>query len=39
MHPGVTLAAVAGRLVSDELIDDQVSPALAPCRPDRFFKT
>lgn len=37
MHPGVTLAAIAGRLASDEIIDGQPSPALEPCRPARFF--
>ena len=38
MHPGVTLAAVVGRLVSEEIIDDEASSALSPCRPDRFFQ-
>ncbi|MFQ6554488.1 FAD-dependent oxidoreductase [Pseudomonas sp. Lb2C1-1] len=38
MHPGVTLAAIVGRLASEEIIDDQVSSALNPCRPDRFFQ-
>lgn len=38
MHPGVTLAAVVGRLVSEEIIDHRASSALAPCRPDRFFQ-
>ncbi|HGM5580278.1 TPA: NAD(P)/FAD-dependent oxidoreductase [Pseudomonas putida] len=38
MHPGVTLAAVVGRLVSEEIIDHSASCALAPCRPDRFFQ-
>jgi glycine/D-amino acid oxidase-like deaminating enzyme len=38
MHPGVTLAAVVGRLVSEEIIDDKASSALCPCRPDRFFQ-
>lgn len=38
MHPGVTLAAIAGHLASGEIIDDQVSSALEPCRPDRFFQ-
>ncbi|MEK1913442.1 MAG: FAD-binding oxidoreductase [Pseudomonas chlororaphis] len=37
MHPGVTLAAIVGRLASEEIIDGQGSPALAPCRPERFF--
>ncbi|MFU2327887.1 NAD(P)/FAD-dependent oxidoreductase [Pseudomonas sp. NFX98] len=39
MHPGVTLAAVVGRLASEEIIDNKISPALAPCRPKRFFHT
>lgn len=38
MHPGVALAAVVGRLASEEIIDDRLSPALAPCRPDRFVQ-
>ena len=38
MHPGVTLAAIVGRLASEEIVDDQVSSALNPCRPDRFFQ-
>jgi glycine/D-amino acid oxidase-like deaminating enzyme len=38
MHPGITLAAVVGRLVSEEIIDDKASSALCPCRPDRFFQ-
>lgn len=38
MHPGVTLAAVVGRLVSEEIVDLKVAPALAACRPDRFFQ-
>lgn len=38
MHPGVTLAAIVGRLASEELLDDKVSSALFPCRPDRFFQ-
>ncbi|WP_339460028.1 NAD(P)/FAD-dependent oxidoreductase [Pseudomonas sp. EA_105y_Pfl2_R69] len=38
MHPGVTLAAVVGRLASEEIIDDKASSALAPCRPKRFFQ-
>ncbi|CAH0188263.1 Glycine oxidase [Pseudomonas sp. Bi70] len=39
MHPGVTLAAVVGRLASEEIIDGVASSALYPCRPDRFFQT
>ncbi|BBP56425.1 FAD-binding oxidoreductase [Pseudomonas sp. St316] len=38
MHPGVTLAAIVGRLASEEIVGDSASPALNPCRPDRFFK-
>lgn len=38
MHPGVTLAAIVGRLASEEIIDGTASPALAPCRPGRFFQ-
>ncbi|MEG0859768.1 MAG: FAD-binding oxidoreductase [Pseudomonas sp.] len=37
MHPGVTLAAIVGRLASEEIVDDQPSSALSPCRPERFF--
>ena len=39
IHPGVTLAAIVARLASEEIIDGQVSTALAPCRPARFLKT
>ncbi len=38
MHPGITLAAIVGRLASEEIIDDKVSSALCPCRPDRFLQ-
>jgi glycine/D-amino acid oxidase-like deaminating enzyme len=38
MHPGITLAAIVGRLASEEIIDDKASSALGPCRPDRFFQ-
>lgn len=38
MHPGVILAAVVGRLASEEIIDGSASPALKPCRPGRFFE-
>lgn len=38
MHPGVTLAAIVGRLASEEIIDDKAFSALGPCRPDRFFQ-
>lgn len=37
MHPGVTLAAIVGRLASEELLDHQSSAALESCRPERFF--
>lgn len=37
MHPGVTLAAIVGRLASEEILDNNASSALDPCRPDRFF--
>lgn len=36
MHPGITLAAIVGRLASEEIIDGMASSALYPCRPDRF---
>lgn len=32
------LAAIVGRLASEEIIHGQDSPALAPCRPERFFQ-
>jgi len=38
MHPGITLAAIAGRLASEEIIDDKTSSALCPCRPTRFVQ-
>lgn len=38
MHPGVTLAAIVGRLASEEIIDDKTSPDLGACRPARFFQ-
>jgi glycine/D-amino acid oxidase-like deaminating enzyme len=38
MHPGVTLAAIVGRLASEELLDRQSSAALESCRPERFFQ-
>ncbi|MCP1453367.1 NAD(P)/FAD-dependent oxidoreductase [Pseudomonas kilonensis] len=38
MHPGVTLAAIVGRLASEEIVGDKACPALNPCRPDRFFQ-
>lgn len=37
MHPGVTLAAIAGRLASEELVMGKVHAALEPCRPERFL--
>jgi glycine/D-amino acid oxidase-like deaminating enzyme len=37
MHPGVTLAAIVGRLASEELLDRRSSAALQPCRAERFF--
>lgn len=37
MHPGVTLAAVVGRLASEELLAGHASEALAGCRPARFL--
>ena len=36
MHPGVTLAAVVGRLACEEIIDGTPSSLLEPCRPGRF---
>ena len=38
MHPGVTLAAIVGSLASEEIMEDRICPALAPCRPERFFQ-
>lgn len=38
MHPGITLAAIVGRLASEEIIDGNLSEALSPCRPSRFFQ-
>ncbi|WP_339479812.1 MULTISPECIES: NAD(P)/FAD-dependent oxidoreductase [unclassified Pseudomonas] len=38
MHPGVTLAAIVGRLASEEILSDKACSALNPCRPDRFFQ-
>jgi glycine/D-amino acid oxidase-like deaminating enzyme len=35
-HSGVTLGALLGRLVADEIIRDTPSAMLAPFRPDRF---
>ncbi len=36
MHSGVTLAALMGELVADEVLGQGPSPWLAPYRPDRF---
>lgn len=36
MHPGVTLAAIAGRLATDEIISDQDNVLLSAYRPNRF---
>lgn len=36
MHPAVTLAAAAGRLIARELVDGTAEPLLAGCRLDRF---
>lgn len=38
MHLGVTLAAIVGRLASEEIVGDKACSALSPCRPDRFSK-
>ncbi|PYB84519.1 FAD-binding oxidoreductase [Pseudomonas soli] len=38
MHPGVTLAATVGRLVSMEITSGTPSPDLAPCRLGRFSR-
>lgn len=38
MHPGVALAAVVGRLASEEIVDGKVAVALEPCRAHRFLK-
>lgn len=37
MHPGVALAAIVGRLASEEIVEGKDFPALHACRPDRFF--
>ena len=36
MHSGVTLAAIMGRYITDEIINDDLIDELAPYRPDRF---
>lgn len=38
MHPGVALAAVVGRLASEEMLEDKPAEALGGCRPGRFFR-
>jgi glycine/D-amino acid oxidase-like deaminating enzyme len=38
MHPGVMLAAVVGRLASEEIIDGKAPSGFGPCRPDRFVR-
>jgi len=38
VHPGVTLAAVVGRLAAEEILEGTRSPALEPCHPDRFLE-
>lgn len=38
MHPGVALAAIVGRLASEEMVDGEACAELDPCRPDRFFQ-
>ena len=35
-HSGVTLGALLGRLIADEIVRGIESPMLAPFRPDRF---
>jgi glycine/D-amino acid oxidase-like deaminating enzyme len=35
-HSGVTLGALLGRLIADEILRDTPSPMLAPFRPARF---
>ena len=37
MHPGVTLAAIVGRLASEEIVEGKTCDELGPCRPDRFI--
>lgn len=38
MHPGVALAAIVGRLASEEILNGQAHASLLPCRPARFFQ-
>lgn len=35
-HSGITLAAIVGRLMADEILDGRVDALLEPFRPDRF---
>ncbi len=35
-HSGITLAAIVGRLVADEVVDGRVDDLIQPFRPDRF---
>ncbi len=35
---GASLAAIVGRLASEEIVGDKACSALNPCRPDRFFQ-
>jgi len=37
MHPGVALAAVVGRLASEQIMGDAACDLLLPCQPGRFF--
>jgi glycine/D-amino acid oxidase-like deaminating enzyme len=37
-HSAVTLAALLGRVVADEIVSGRPAPQLAPFRPDRFFR-
>ncbi|SDL40392.1 Glycine/D-amino acid oxidase [Janthinobacterium sp. OK676] len=37
MHPGVVLAAIVGRLASDEIVTGEPASALEACRPARFL--
>lgn len=36
MHSGITLAPAVGRLLAAEILQGEISPLLAPFRPDRF---
>ncbi|BDB19587.1 hypothetical protein cym2001_29520 [Pseudomonas sp. CYM-20-01] len=38
IHPGVVLAPVVSRLASEEIMDNTLFDALAPCRPSRFVQ-